>query len=150
LQTVNKKNKLDYYAIISEFEKLTGCAVIVNTSFNVRGEPIICTPEDAYKCFMRTECALGVWKEKLLPTYLFGFLSVLGLGFIVAPIPLRLVFNAWQQFAHLISRVITPSGLIKRLFGGKPLPVKPDKNISSYGVTRPEPAQPSERFLKRY
>jgi len=108
-------------------------------------------------------CALGVWKEKLLPTYLFGFLSVLGLGFIVAPIPLKPVFNAWQQFAHLISRVITnlililiyyivitPSGLIKRLFGGKPLPVKPDKNISSYWVTRPEPAQPSERFLKRY
>jgi hypothetical protein len=88
---------------------------------------------------------------------------VLGLGFIVAPIPLKPVFNAWQQFARLISRVITnlililiyylvitPSGLIKRFFGGKPLPVKPDKNISSYWVTRPEPAQPSERFLKRY
>jgi len=55
LQTVNKKNKPDYYEIISEFEKLTGCAVIVNTSFNVRGEPIVCTPEDAYRCFMRTE-----------------------------------------------------------------------------------------------
>lgn len=55
LQTVNKKNKPDYHEIISEFEKLTGCAVIVNTSFNVRGEPIVCTPEDAYRCFMRTE-----------------------------------------------------------------------------------------------
>ncbi len=55
LQTVNKKDKPDYHAIIAEFEKLTGCAVIVNTSFNVRGEPIICTPEDAYRCFMRTE-----------------------------------------------------------------------------------------------
>ncbi len=38
-----------------EFEKLTGYGVIVNTSFNVRGEPIVCTPEDAYRCFMRTE-----------------------------------------------------------------------------------------------
>ena len=113
--------------------------------------------------FFGTLSAVGIWKDKLLPTYLFGFLSVLGLGFIVAPIPLKPVFNAWQQFAHLIGKVITnlililiyylvitPSGLIKRLFGGKPLPVKPDKNISSYWVTRPEPAQPSERFLKRY
>ena len=41
--------------MISEFESLTGCAVVVNTSFNVRGEPIVCTPEDAYRCFMRTE-----------------------------------------------------------------------------------------------
>jgi len=54
-------------------------------------------------CFFM--CVIG--PEKLLPTYLFGFLSVLGLGFIVAPIPLKPVFNAWQQFAHLISKVIT-------------------------------------------
>jgi carbamoyltransferase len=55
IQTVNRDVKPDYHAVISEFEKLTGCAVIVNTSFNVRGEPIICSPEDAYRCFMRTE-----------------------------------------------------------------------------------------------
>jgi carbamoyltransferase len=55
LQKANKKDKSDYHEMISEFEKLTGCAVIVNTSFNVRGEPIICTPEDAYRCFTRTE-----------------------------------------------------------------------------------------------
>ena len=48
LQTVNKSHKPDYYEIISEFEKLTGCAVIVNTSFNVRGEPIICSPQEAW------------------------------------------------------------------------------------------------------
>jgi carbamoyltransferase len=41
--------------LINAFKKLTGCAVLVNTSFNVRGEPIVCTPEDAYRCFMRTE-----------------------------------------------------------------------------------------------
>jgi carbamoyltransferase len=55
LQSVNQRDKPDYYSVISEFEKLTGCAVIVNTSFNVRGDPIICTPEEAYRCFMRTE-----------------------------------------------------------------------------------------------
>lgn len=77
LQTVNQKDKPDYHEVIAEFEKLTGCAVIVNTSFNVRGEPIICTPQDAYRCFMRTEMDLLViencilfkeeqplWKEK--------------------------------------------------------------------------------------
>mgnify|MGYP000293554538 CR=1 FL=1 len=41
--------------VVSAFERLTGCAVLVNTSFNVRGEPIVCTPEDAYRCFMRTD-----------------------------------------------------------------------------------------------
>ena len=66
LQTVNKKDKPDYHAIISEFEKLTGCAVIVNTSFNVRGEPIICTPEDAYRCFMRTEMDILVIEDFIL------------------------------------------------------------------------------------
>jgi carbamoyltransferase len=55
VQTVNAKSKPDYHEIIAEFENLTGCAVIVNTSFNVRGEPIICTPQDAYRCFMRTD-----------------------------------------------------------------------------------------------
>jgi carbamoyltransferase len=55
LHTVTYQANKQYYNIIKEFEKLTGYAVIVNTSFNVRGEPIVCTPEDAYKCFMSTE-----------------------------------------------------------------------------------------------
>ena len=66
LQTVNRKDKPDYHEIISEFEKLTGCAVIVNTSFNVRGEPIICTPQDAYRCFMRTEMDILVIEDFIL------------------------------------------------------------------------------------
>lgn len=66
LQTVNKKDKPDYHEIISEFEKLTGCAVIVNTSFNVRGEPIVCTPEDTYRCFMRTEMDVLVIENLIL------------------------------------------------------------------------------------
>ena len=54
IQTVERETNPDYYDLIKEFERLTGCAVLVNTSFNVRGEPIVCTPEDAYQCFMRT------------------------------------------------------------------------------------------------
>jgi carbamoyltransferase len=55
IQSVSKKTNPRYWELIDEFKKLTGYGVIVNTSFNVRGEPIVCTPEDAYRCFMRTE-----------------------------------------------------------------------------------------------
>ena len=55
IQTVHKETNPRYYALISAFKKKTGCPVIINTSFNVRGEPIVCSPEDAYRCFMRTE-----------------------------------------------------------------------------------------------
>ena len=54
IQTVTADTNPNYHALISEFERRTGCPVIVNTSFNVRGEPIVCTPADAYACFMRT------------------------------------------------------------------------------------------------
>jgi len=54
VHTVERDVSPDFYDLIREFEKLTGCAVLVNTSFNVRGEPIVCTPADAYACFMRT------------------------------------------------------------------------------------------------
>ncbi len=66
LQTVSRETKPDYHAVIAEFERLTGCAVIVNTSFNVRGEPIICTPEDAYRCFMRTEMDVLVIEDCMM------------------------------------------------------------------------------------
>ena len=55
VQTVHKETNPLYHQLISSFKQLTGCAVLVNTSFNVRGEPIVNTPEDAYRCFMRTE-----------------------------------------------------------------------------------------------
>lgn len=54
LQTVHKDTNPDYYGLIERFYSKTGCPVIINTSFNVRGEPIVCSPLDAYKCFMRT------------------------------------------------------------------------------------------------
>jgi len=55
IQTVHKETNPRYWKLIDTFKKITGYGVIVNTSFNVRGEPIVCTPEDAYRCFMRTE-----------------------------------------------------------------------------------------------
>jgi carbamoyltransferase len=55
VQTVTKETNPRYYELLKSFDALTGCGVLVNTSFNVRGEPIVCTPNDAYRCFMRTE-----------------------------------------------------------------------------------------------
>ena len=55
IQTVHADTNPKYHALISKFKELTGCPVVVNTSFNVRGEPIVCTPEDAFRCFMGTE-----------------------------------------------------------------------------------------------
>jgi carbamoyltransferase len=52
---VHKETNEKYWRLIQAFKEQTGCGLIVNTSFNVRGEPIVCTPEDAYQCFMRTE-----------------------------------------------------------------------------------------------
>jgi hypothetical protein len=108
-------------------------------------------------------CTLGLWFKKPIPTYLFGFLSIMGLGFILNPLRLRPLYSGWMKIAHLMGRivttliltlayylVITPSALIKRVFGGRPLPLKPDKSVSSYWVARTEPVQPKERFLKRY
>jgi hypothetical protein len=108
-------------------------------------------------------CALGLWRQKPFAIYFFGLLSLLGMGFILLPSLLKPVYDAWLRIAHLIGRtvtivmltlayylVITPSALIKRIFGGRPLPLRPDKELASYWVTRPEPAQPKERFIKRF
>ena len=108
-------------------------------------------------------CVLGIWLERLIPIYLFGTLSALGLGFILFPNQLRPVFVAWLKIAHFLGRVvttliltlayylvITPAALLKRIFGGTPLPIKPDKNVSSYWVTREEAVQSKEQFLKRF
>jgi carbamoyltransferase len=55
IQTVHRETNPRYHALLTRFKELTGCSVIVNTSFNVRGEPIVCTPEDAFRCFMGTK-----------------------------------------------------------------------------------------------
>ena len=66
LQTVRRETNPFYHDVIDAFYRLTGCPVIVNTSFNVRGEPIVCTPEDAYRCFMRTNIDALVLEHYLL------------------------------------------------------------------------------------
>ena len=108
-------------------------------------------------------CALGLWRQKLIITSLFGVLSFLGLGFLLFPRPLMPIYKGWVKIANFIGKiittiiltlayylVITPSALVKRVFGGRPLPIRPDKNIDSYWVPRDEPSQPKERFIKRY
>ncbi len=107
--------------------------------------------------------ALGLWFEKPFPICLFGPLAVLGLGFILIPGLLKPVYSVWLRIVNIISRittagiltlafylVITPTALIKRLFSGAPLPLKPDKRASSYWVVRTEPAQSRDCFIKRY
>jgi carbamoyltransferase len=66
IQTVHKETNPKYHKLITSFKEKTGCSVLVNTSFNVRGEPIVCTPEDAFKCFMGTELDLLVVGNCLL------------------------------------------------------------------------------------
>jgi carbamoyltransferase len=66
IQTVHKETNPRYYQLLKTFEAKTGCGVLVNTSFNVRGEPIVCTPEDAYRCFMRTEMDVLVLEQCVL------------------------------------------------------------------------------------
>jgi len=96
-------------------------------------------------------------------TPVFGLFSLMGLAFLLLPAPLSPVYRAWQKAAHALGRavtaviltvayylVITPAALLKRCFGGRPLPMKPDPDASSYWVSRSEPAQPRERFGKRY
>jgi carbamoyltransferase len=66
IQTVDAVRNPDYHALITAFRELTGCGLLVNTSFNVRGEPIVCSPEDAYRCFMRTDMDYLVLGTRLL------------------------------------------------------------------------------------
>jgi len=108
-------------------------------------------------------CVLGIWTKKPVPTYIFGCLAVLGIAFILLPANLTPVYLFWMKVAKFLGKaftaliltlayylVITPAALLKRIFSGTPLPTKPNKQMSSYWVTRTEPAQPLERFIKRF
>jgi carbamoyltransferase len=66
IQTVDGVDKPDFRDVIREFATLTGVPLVVNSSFNVRGEPIVCTPWDAYKCFMRTDMDILVMENCIL------------------------------------------------------------------------------------
>ena len=108
-------------------------------------------------------CALGLYTGRAIPTYLFGFLSIVGLSFILFPSQLRPIYGAWLKTAYLLGRtvtvvvltlvyylVITPAGFIKWLLSGTPVQVKFNKDAPSYWVVRTESIQPKERFIKRY
>ena len=66
IQTVHKETNPKYHTLITKFKEKTGCSVLVNTSFNVRGEPIVCTIEDAYKCFMSTNLDILVCENFIM------------------------------------------------------------------------------------
>jgi hypothetical protein len=106
---------------------------------------------------------IALWRQRPLLSYAFGGLFLCGLCFAVFPSFLRPVYGRWLKIAHSIGKVntlvlltlmyylvISPVALVKRVLGGKPLPVGPDRAAVSYWVSRAEPAQPKERFIKRY
>jgi carbamoyltransferase len=66
VQTVDEERHGRFYRLMREFKRQTGCGVIINTSFNIRGEPIVCTPEDAYRCFMASDMDVLVMENCLL------------------------------------------------------------------------------------
>jgi carbamoyltransferase len=66
IQTVDEERNPRFYRLLQAFHRLTGCPVLVNTSFNVRGEPIVCTPAEAYRCFLATDMDVLVLEDYLL------------------------------------------------------------------------------------
>jgi carbamoyltransferase len=66
LQTVTRDAHAEFYDLLEAFDERSGCPVLINTSFNVRGEPIVCTPDDAYLCFMRTHLDVLVLGNQIL------------------------------------------------------------------------------------
>ena len=113
--------------------------------------------------FFGMVCSVGIWRQKPIPIIFFGALSLIGLGLFLLPEQLRPIHSGWMNVAHFIGRlttgiiltlayylVITPTALLKRIFGGRPLPIRPDKSVSSYWVSRSEPAQSIYRFKKRF
>ena len=66
IQTVSHLTNPRYHNLLKEFKNLTNCPTLINTSFNVRGEPIVCSPEDAYRCFMRTEMDILILENQIL------------------------------------------------------------------------------------
>lgn len=108
-------------------------------------------------------CTVAIWRQKVGLTGFFGLLSFMGICFLTLPGPFRPVYRGWLKVAHLIGTlftmliltlayflVVTPSAWIKKVFGGAPLPSKPDPNRASYWVTRKEPGQPKPRYYLRY
>ena len=108
-------------------------------------------------------CGTGFWRHRIYIASFFGILSALGLGFILMPGYLRPIYSGWIKTANIIGTivtavvlsiayylVITPFALLRRVFSGSLIPLIPDKKCFTYWVERSEPAQPKERFIKRF
>ncbi len=108
-------------------------------------------------------CMLAVWRDKPFGQAFFGLLATLGLAFYLLPALLRPAYERYLRFTHAVGRVltlvmltaafylvITPFGILKKLFGGSPIPRHPSRKAATYWVTRHEPAQPTDRFERRY
>jgi hypothetical protein len=106
---------------------------------------------------------IGIWQSKHYMGAVFGSLAAIGLFCLVFPAHAAPLYRTWMTVARRIGAgvtaitltlafylVITPAALIKRIFGGRPLPMSPDPEQESYWQKRSEPAQPSNRFPKRY
>ena len=106
---------------------------------------------------------VGWFTGKLLLACFFTLLALIGAGFVIAPGPLSPVYAGWLKISAFLGKtvtviiltlayflVITPYALILRLLGGRTLPLKPDKTVSSYWVRRTEPAQQKVQFFKRF
>lgn len=106
---------------------------------------------------------IGIWRSKHYMGGLFGSLAAIGFFCLVFPAQAAPLYRTWMALARRIGAgvttitltlayylMITPAALIKRIFGGRPLPMRPDPEQKSYWQKRSEPAQPAERFPKRY
>ena len=113
--------------------------------------------------FFGTLLAVAVWRDQTPVAFFFGLLTLLSIGFLLMPVQMKPIYTGWLKIAHFMGSkvtlvmlgiifyfVITPVALLKRIFGGRPLPIKPDPDAETYWVTRSEPAQPTERFPKRF
>jgi len=107
--------------------------------------------------------AISIWRQHEIMTCVFGVLCFLGFLLLLLPKQSYFLHKGWIAVGHFIGTVITtllmtiayylvitPAALLKNIFGGKPIPLKPDKNCKSYWIVREEPAQPKERFIKRF
>ena len=114
-------------------------------------------------CFFGAIAALAFWRGRPGVLGVFGILGTAGLLFFLIPGPMAPVYRGWLRISHIIGRIttgiililayylaVTPVALAKRVFGGVPIPLKPDPQADSYWVERPEPVQPNERFIKRF
>ena len=214
VQTVSAANNPRFYNLLAAFERRTGCPVLVNTSFNVRGEPPVCTPEEAYRCFMKTDMDHLILGNFLIdkttagaqpsparpdsspnrdesrsvlrrfgftvgiaffllgtlldfrhraagrPFQSLGTLLLLFAGF--APNLLSFVYRPWMRFARFLGTisstilltllfflVVTPIGLLQRLFGKRPLDLRFKTNDDTYWQKRtasPTPADYEKQF----